>query len=264
MATGNRTAATIQPTGPAAVSATIRSGTPTINATTIARAATKPTTGGYVDHPSEVPAHALGGKNDVVGNVEMNRLLAAAGLLALLVGLWLAISSAGDDETSTAGAPTRVTTPVLPTPEPNSRPTVRRAAPLVTLSAAGAYDPEGDARERDEEAGLAIDGQQGTAWRTERYSNFFKSGVGLVLDLGRTRRVERVAVSSPTLGARAEIRLGSSREGPFATVAAARPLTNATTFTVARRPGRYLVVWVVEVPDGSATEIAEVRVRARG
>jgi hypothetical protein len=199
-----------------------------------------------------------------MGNVETNRLLAAAGLLALLIGLWLAIASAvGDDEASTVGpTATQSTPPVVPTPRP--APVRPRAASLVRLSAAGAYDPEGDGRERDEEAGLAVDGRQGTAWRTERYSRFFKSGVGLVLDLGRTRRVERVVVGSPTLGARAEIRLGSSRAGPFATVAAARPLTNATTFSVARRPGRYLVVWVVEVPDGSATEISEVRVRARG
>jgi hypothetical protein len=198
-----------------------------------------------------------------MGNLETNRLLAAAGLLALLIGLWLAIASGvGDDEASTVGpTATQSTTPAVPTPSPPPRP---RAAPLVPLRAAGAYDPEGDGRERDEEAGLAVDGRPRTAWRTERYSRFFKSGVGLVLDLGRTRRVERVVVGSPTLGARAEIRLGSSRDGPFPTVAAARPLTNATTFSVARRPGRYLVVWVVDVPDGSATEISEVRVRARG
>jgi hypothetical protein len=199
-----------------------------------------------------------------MGNLETNRLLAAAGLLALVIGLWLAIASGvGDDEASTVGpTATQGTRPAVPTPSPP--PPRPRAAPLVQVSAAGAYDPEGDGRERDDEAGLAVDGRPGTAWRTERYSRFFKSGVGLVLDLGRTRRVERVVVGSPTRGARAEIRLGSSREGPFATVAAARPLTDATTFTVARRPGRYLVVWVVEVPDGSATEISEVRVRARG
>lgn len=198
-----------------------------------------------------------------MGNVEKNRLLAAAGLLALLIGLWLAISSGiGDDEASTAGpTATQSTAPAAPTPRP--RPAQPRAAPLVPLSAAGAYDPEGDGRERDEEAGLAVDGRNGTAWRTERYSRFFKEGVGLVLDLGRTRRVERVVIDSPTAGARAEIRLGSSREGPFATVAPARPLAAGTTFTVARRPGRYLVIWVVEVPDGGATEISEVRVRAR-
>ncbi len=199
-----------------------------------------------------------------MGNVETNRILAAGGLLAVLIGLWLAVTSGLDEgETSTAGpAPSQQAAPASPpAASPPARP---RAAPLVALRAAGAYDPEGDGRERDEEAGLAVDGRRDTAWRTERYSNFFKSGVGLVLDLGRTRRVERVVVDSPTAGGRAEIRLGSSREGPFTKVAAARALANGTTFAVARRPGRYVVVWVTGVPDDSATEVAEVRVRARG
>ena len=196
-------------------------------------------------------------------HVETNRILAAGGLLAVLIGLWLAVTSGLDEGETTAGSPPpqQAAPASPPAASPPARP---RAAPLVALRAAGAYDPEGDGRERDEEAGLAVDGRRDTAWRTERYSNFFKSGVGLVLDLGRTRRVERVVVDSPTAGGRAEIRLGSSREGPFTKVAAARTLANGTTFAVARRPGRYVVVWVVGVPDGSATEVAEVRVRARG
>ena len=67
----------------------------------------------------------------------------------------------------------------------------------MRLSAAGALDPEGDGRERDEEAGLAVDGRQDTAWRTERYASFFKEGVGLVLDAGRRVRLERVVVDAP-------------------------------------------------------------------
>jgi hypothetical protein len=43
-----------------------------------------------------------------------------------------------------------------------------------------------------------------------------------------------------------------------------RPLTGRTSFAVARRPGRYVVVWIVDIPDGGAAEIGEVRVRARG
>jgi hypothetical protein len=132
------------------------------------------------------------------------------------------------------------------------------------VSAAGAYDPEGDGRERDEESGLAVDGRRDTAWRTERYSGAFaKTGVGLVLDAGRRVRVERVVVDAPSPGGRAAIQLGDEREGPFATVSPARDLTGRTTFPVARRPGRYVVVWIVAVPTGSAVEIAEVRVRAR-
>jgi hypothetical protein len=42
-----------------------------------------------------------------------------------------------------------------------------------------------------------------------------------------------------------------------------RPLTTRTSFTVPRRTGRYVVVWVVGMPQDSAAEVAEVRVRAR-
>ena len=197
-----------------------------------------------------------------MGAPERNRLLAGAGLVALLAGLWLAVTSGFDDEQATV-VPAETTQPIRRSPPPPAAPR-RRDAPLVRLAAVGAYDPEGDGRERDEEAGLAVDGRADTAWRTERYSRWFKQGVGLVLDAGRRVRVERVVVDSPTPGGRAEIRLGTTPEGPFARVAAARELGPRTTFRVARRPGRYVLVWIVDVPDGTATEVSEVRLRARG
>lgn len=158
------------------------------------------------------------------------------------------------------------TTPTIPTavpPTPKPRPASPEPAKLVQLRAAGAYDPEGDGQERDEDAPLAVDGRQDTAWRTERYSHFFKRGVGLVLDAGRRVRVEQVVVDSPTPGVRAEVRLGNAREGPFTRAAAAQTLGPTTRFTVAKLRARYVVLWVVGLPRESAAEIAEVRVRAR-
>jgi hypothetical protein len=193
---------------------------------------------------------------------DRKRIAVALGLGVLFVGLWLAVSRGLDGPQ--VAAPPATTEPTGPPPPPT--PPARRAAPapFVRLVAAGALDPEGDGRERDEEARLAVDGRRDTSWRTERYSSFFKDGVGLVLDLGRRRRVERVIVDAASDGARAAIRLGDRRDGAFATVAAPRPLAGRTTFPVGNRAGRYLVVWIVDVPDGSAAEIAEVRVRARG
>jgi hypothetical protein len=85
-----------------------------------------------------------------------------------------------------------------------------------------------------------------------------------VLDAGRRVRVEQVVVDTPTPGFRAEIRLGASRDGPFAKVSPARTLIAHTRFPVKKRPGRYVVVWVTGLPPESAGEISEVRVRARG
>ena len=81
--------------------------------------------------------------------------------------------------------------------------------------------------------------------------------------MGRRARVERVLVDSPTPGSSAEIQLGDSPQGPFRTVTPSRPLTARTSFIVPRRAGRYVVVWVVGMPQDSAAEVAEVRVRAR-
>jgi hypothetical protein len=188
------------------------------------------------------------------------RLLAAAALAVFLVSLGAAVMlGLGDDEgAAVQTVPTTGTT--TPAREKPARP---KPAPFVKLTAVGAFDPEGDGRERDEEASFAVDGRADTLWRTEHYSSFFKSGVGLVLDMGRRARVERVLVDSPSPGSTAQIKLGDSPQGPFRTVTAERPLTARTSFAVARRAGRYVLVWIVGMPEDSATEIAEVRVRAR-
>ena len=189
---------------------------------------------------------------------DTRRLLAGGALAVFVVGLGIAVAKGLDrDGSSTTTIPTVVT----PTAKP--RPASPKPAQLLELTPAGAYDPEGDGRERDEDAPLAVDGRQDTAWRTERYSRFFKDGVGLVLDAGRRVRVEQVVVDSPTPGVRAEVHLGDAREGPFARAASAQTLGPTTRFAVAKRPARYIVVWVVGLPPESAGEIAEVRVRGR-
>ncbi len=191
------------------------------------------------------------------------RMLAAAALAVFLVSLGLAVvlglsGGGGDAVGPPVATSNRTTTASAPKPPVKPKP-----APFVKLTAVGAFDPEGDGRERNEEAGLAVDGRADTVWRTEHYTHFFKSGVGLVLDMGRRARVEGVLVSSPTPGSTAEIRLGESPQGPFRVVSAKRPLTLRTSFPVSRQAGRYVVVWVVGMPDDSAAEVAEVRVRAR-
>lgn len=189
------------------------------------------------------------------------RLLAAGALAALLLALgWAVASGLDDDEAASPAPPARETVVTTSRTKPTKPPAAR--ARLVKLTAAGAFDPEGDDHERDEEASLAVDGNESTFWRTERYARFFKSGVGLVLDAGRPIRVRQVVVDSPTPGVRAEIRLGSSRTGPFTRVSAARTLSARTTFPVAGRTGRYVVVWITGMPAESAGEVAEVHVRA--
>jgi hypothetical protein len=189
------------------------------------------------------------------------RLLAAGALAVLLLALgWAVANGLDEDDAASQAPPTRETVATTTRPKPAKPPAAR--ARFVTLTAAGAFDPEGDGHERDEEASLAVDGNPSTFWRTERYSRFFKTGVGLVLDAGRAVRVRQVVVDTGTPGVRAEIRIGSSPTGPFTRVSPAKTLTDRTTFPVAGRTGRYVVVWVTGLPPESAGEVAEVRVRA--
>ena len=189
------------------------------------------------------------------------RLLAAGALAVLLLALgWAVANGLEEDDAASQAPPTRETVATTTRPKPAKPPAARSR--FVKLTAAGAFDPEGDGHERDEEAPLAVDGNRSTFWRTERYSRFFKTGVGLVLDAGRAVRVRQVVVDSGTPGVRAEIRIGSSPTGPFTRVSPAKTLTARTTFPVAGRTGRYVVVWVTGLPPESAGEVAEVRVRA--
>ncbi len=78
-----------------------------------------------------------------------DRIVGLVALGALFLGLALAVSIGLEEESAAPEPPVTTTRPSTPKPPPTSTP---RAAPFVRLSAAGAFDPEGDGRERDEEA----------------------------------------------------------------------------------------------------------------
>jgi hypothetical protein len=190
------------------------------------------------------------------------RLIVGAGLV-LFLGAMLAVildASSGEKlavpETTTRAATTRRASPP---PPPPAAPRLR----AVQLSAVAAYDPEGDGVENDELAGAAVDRDPATSWRTERYSRFFKDGVGIVFDAQRPTALDRVVVSTDTPGFRAEIRVAGAAVGPYRTVSARRTVTPRTRFPLRRARGRYVLVWITDLPDGSAANVSEVRALAR-
>jgi hypothetical protein len=189
----------------------------------------------------------------------LTRALAASGLAVLLLGAGYAVVTALDDGDTTEVAdrtPTEPATTAAPTPRPPATAPAR-------LTAAGVLDPEGDGVENDDRAPLAVDGDATTSWATERYQSFFKQGVGLVLDAGAQRRLQRLDVVTATPGYSAEIRVGSTPTGPFTTAGTEREVGRLTQFALGGRRGRYVVVWITDLPDGSAAEVAEARLRVR-
>jgi hypothetical protein len=189
------------------------------------------------------------------------RLLAAAGLVALLGGMLAIVMSAREDD---AASPAAVkTTEVTPVTKPVVKPPP--AAVVIKVAGAGAYDPEGDKSENGGDARLATDGKATTAWETERYrSTFHKSGVGLVLDAGRPVKASRVVVTTKTPGYAAQVQAGNSLGGPFSPVSGSKTTTARTAFALKPRRARYLVIWITSMPPGGVAAVNEVRVSAGG
>jgi hypothetical protein len=124
----------------------------------------------------------------------------------------------------------------------------------VRLSGVTAYDPFGTGGEHDDEAPLAADGDPATRWTTQQYTDnvLGKAGVGVVLALPRSEQLSRVRVSTDTPGFRARIQVGASKLGPFRDASITRPVNGVTTFPIKDGvEGRYVVVWITELPPGS-------------
>jgi hypothetical protein len=194
----------------------------------------------------------------------VNRLVAAGALAAFLVAMLViviasATSGGGSSSTRTTTAVTTATQPTTTAPPPPKQVAVK-------LTGTGAYDPEGDGHENDDLAPLAVDGDPATFWKTEHYTTrFFKKGVGLVLDAGRSLALSQVVVQTDDRGSSAQIQLGNKPAGPFHAVSADRPLTGTTRYTLNKgAAGRYIVIWITALPQAlGEAHVTEVRASAR-
>jgi hypothetical protein len=129
------------------------------------------------------------------------------------------------------------------------------------------YDPESDdGREHPELAELAIDGDRASAWTTERYDSpelgGLKSGVGLLLDLGRPREVGAVRILTNLPDWRFELR-GSTDGSSFSRLPNADGETSfaADADTIAEVEPvrlRYLVVWITDLAPAEGGYRADI------
>ena len=190
------------------------------------------------------------------------RLLALAGLIALLGGMVVIVLASGGGDSKTASTPAVVG--VTPRSKPKPKPT-RPAAVRISVTGVGAYDPEGDRSENGGDAPLATDGNPATAWKSERYrTTFRKTGVGLVVDAGRPVKASRAVVATETPGYKAEIRVGNSPTGPFVAVSKKQVTGKRTAFALKPRSGRYLMVWITSMPPTGTAAVNEISVTAGG
>lgn len=134
------------------------------------------------------------------------------------------------------------------------------------------FDPQGDPPEENSElAPLAVDGDRDTSWETSTYDQNLgpgglKTGVGLVLDLGRSRDVGAVAVT--VAGGPTGISVFVTETDPT-DVPDSDPVASDTTDSTWRArleepaTGRFVTVWLTSLPDigGFRGSISEVVVR---
>jgi len=132
----------------------------------------------------------------------------------------------------------------------------------VRLSGVNGYDPYGDGSEHDDAASLATDGQASTYWRTEQYrsslASLGKQGVGLLFDVGRTRKLSQVTVTSDTPGFTAKIEAGPAPGGPFKTVSDSETVADRTTLSLHGANARYYVVWITDLGPNDSVHVNEV------
>lgn len=128
-------------------------------------------------------------------------------------------------------------------------------APAVT-----GFDPEGDGQENDDEAGLAVDRDGTTAWMTDLYhgnSHFggLKSGVGLLLDLGKPTSVRVAELALTAAGADVEIRAGNQAPAQAADLPLVAQRDQAPQQTklafASAVTARYWLVWFTNLPPDS-------------
>lgn len=145
---------------------------------------------------------------------------------------------------------------------------------VVKPTKVAVFSPGGDA-DNPGEADQAIDGNPGTSWHTDTYSDSvpfpgFKSGVGLLLQLPRPTSVGVVTLNVSSTGTKVEIRSSSTanpsklEDTNLLTSATLKPGPN-TIQVNASSPTSNLLVWIstLGTTDGkSEADISELTVQA--
>ncbi len=127
----------------------------------------------------------------------------------------------------------------------------------ITISGARDFDPFGDQTEKPSDIGKVYDNSTATYWQTDFYlsADFgrLKSGVGIILDLGKTQQVGKVTVTFVG-DTSVELRSASADAGSEPTsFDAYTKVAEGTGTKVELKPGkslksRYLLVWLTDLP----------------
>ncbi len=144
------------------------------------------------------------------------------------------------------------------TTDGNDKSPTKQASKSIAISGARDFDPFGaDGSEKPDDVYKVYDGSPSTYWQTDYYlsADFgrLKSGVGVILDLGKTQQVRKVAISFVG-DTSVELRVASSGAGSeptsFDAYSKAAEGSGATVTLTPKETltSRYLLMWLTKLP----------------
>jgi tRNA A-37 threonylcarbamoyl transferase component Bud32 len=143
----------------------------------------------------------------------------------------------------------------------------RSATVPISIAAVTDFDPAGDGHERPDLVEGAWDGDPATAWTTEHYATpafgNAKAGVGLVIDLGKSRPVGRVDVDADQSGWSADVYVADDVAPDLAgwgSPATTGEQLGTTASFATDANGRYVLLWLTGLPASGKLGISEVHV----
>jgi serine/threonine-protein kinase len=141
----------------------------------------------------------------------------------------------------------------------------------ATMVSARAFDPEGDNDEHDDEVANVIDDDGATRWTSERYfARTFgtKRGVGLVIELSESTRLQGVDVHTTNVGWAGAVYVADQQwatlDGWGQPAATGQALQGDARFDVGSARGKYVLVWFTDLGEGTRprAEVSAVIVTA--
>ena len=138
-----------------------------------------------------------------------------------------------------------------PTPQVSSTTNVR----LANLTSIRDYDPDGNLQENSNLTSAAIDNNPATAWTTVQYRESDlagKSGVGLLLDLGKPATVAKVRLDFGVPGQDVSVYVTNNSEPDRNSAELLGSVTDSDTSIAVGSGtslnGRYVLVWLTRLP----------------
>lgn len=203
-------------------------------------------------------------------------LIALILMIAALVTVWFLLQPAGrtvtdsiDAATTTSsggvGSSSTATTDSTVAPSTTEETTTTTEAPTTTTTIVFvdgvrglAFDPLGDGDEHGDIAVRAIDGDPGTFWYTERYSNRelgrLKAGVGLIVEYEDSRSISRVDVRSANADWAADIyvadSVGESLDDWGTPAGSFTAIGTTAALEINPAEGRALLLWITDLGEG--------------